>query len=158
MEVRMANIKAPNSMKMIADAFDLFDVAKTVSLKKTMEERELVSSSTTSYFFLGTAIELALLGYLSYKGFCSEELATINHDLEIALEKAYQAGLENITNLTDAYIGSVKALNSEFKFQNIEKSDASLTRMLIFSHLENGTQSLLKTIANELDANSMTSV
>jgi hypothetical protein len=29
MEVRMANIKAPNSMKMIADAFDLFDVAKT---------------------------------------------------------------------------------------------------------------------------------
>ena len=127
----MANIKAPNSMKMIADAFDLFDVAKTVSLKKTMEERELVSASTTSYFFLGTAIELALLGYLSYKGFCSEELATINHDLEIALEKAYQAGLENITNLT---------------------------RMPIFSHLENGTQSLLKTIANELDANSMTSV
>ncbi|MEY4211327.1 MAG: hypothetical protein RLZ92_1708 [Pseudomonadota bacterium] len=153
----MANIKAPNSMKMIADAFDLFDVAKTVSLKKTIEEKDLISSSTTSYFFLGTSIELALLGYLSYKGFCSEELTAINHDLEIALEKAYKAGLDNITTLTDAYIGSLKALNSEFKFQNIEKSDASLTRMPIFSHLENGTQTLLKTIANELGVNSMMS-
>ena len=58
---------------MIADAFDLFDVAKTVSLKKTIEEKELVSSSTTSYFFLCTAIELALLGYLSYKGFPDQQ-------------------------------------------------------------------------------------
>lgn len=157
MGVTMASSKAPNPIKMITDAFDLFDVAVATSVKK-FEEKELIPASTTSSFILGSSIELALMGYLTHKGFDKDELVNINHDLEIALEKANKAGLNTITTLSEEYIGSVLELNSEFKHQNIEITDLNQSKTKVLVNLKNGTHHLLTTIADEIGLNNIVAI
>ena len=145
----MAKGKTSTPAKMINDAFDLFEVAVAASVRR-LEEKELVPSSTTSFFLLGSAIELALLCYLAHKGFASEQLVGINHDLEVALEQANGLGLKQIADLGDDFIGSVRQLNADFKYQNIEQASIDQSQLPILLILQRGTQNLLAIIAREI--------
>ena len=145
----MVGSKVSSPAKMIHDAFDLFEVAVAASVRR-LEEKEFIPSSTTSFFLIGSSLELALLCYLSHKGFASEQLLGINHDLEVALQQANDQGLKQIANLSDDFVGSVRQLNADFKFQNIQNANMNSSHSAIFSSLQRGTQSLLSTIANEI--------
>lgn len=145
----MVTTKALSPVKMISDAFDLFEVGVAASVRR-LEEKELIPSSTTSFFLIGSAIELALMCYLSHKGFGNEDLVNINHDLELALEKANTHGLQKIASLSDDFIGSVKELNAEFKYQNIQKANINPTQLNVFHSLQGGALQLLAVIAAEV--------
>jgi hypothetical protein len=148
----MASSKVSTPAKMIHDAFDLFEVAVAASVRR-LEEKEFIPSSTTSFFLIGSSLELALLCYLSHKGFASEQLLSINHDLEVALQQANELGLKQIADLSDDFFGSVKQLNADFKFQNIQDATINSTHSAIFSSLQGGTQHLLSSIASEIGQN-----
>lgn len=148
----MASSKVSSPAKMIHDAFDLFEVAVAASVRR-LEEKEFIPSSTTSFFLIGSSLELALLCYLSHKGFASEQLLGINHDLEIALQQANDLGLKQIAHLSDEFVGSVKQLNADFKFQNIQDANINSSHTAIFHSLQRGTQYLLAAIASEIGQN-----
>lgn len=148
----MASSKVSTPAKMIHDAFDLFEVAVAASVRR-LEEKEFIPSSTTSFFLIGSSLELALLCYLSHKGFASEQLLGINHDLEVALQQANDLGLKQIADLSDDFVGSVKQLNADFKFQNIQDANINSSHSAIFNSLQGGTQYLLATIASEIGQN-----
>lgn len=145
----MVSGKVATPAKMIHDAFDLFEVAVAASMKR-LEEKEFIPSSTTSFYLIGSSLELALLCYLSHKGFATEQLLGINHDLEMALKQANELGLKQIADLGEEFVGSVKQLNADFKYQNIQDSKINASHLATFTTLQGGTEYLLATIASEI--------